>query len=85
VESSPTTGTPIPSAVAILHTLIPGSSSTLLNMQIPRKLAHISPGTDFWIYVDWNPFANLSESYTPLNPVTHFLTLVYVLFLRQRA
>jgi hypothetical protein len=80
VESSPTRGTPIPSAAAILHTLIPGSSSTLFNMQTSQKLAHISQGFDFWIYVDWNPFANLSQSYTPLNPVTHlFKTCIWII------
>jgi hypothetical protein len=28
-------------------------------------IAHISVGTDFWTYVDWDSFAQLSEYYTP--------------------
>jgi hypothetical protein len=38
------------------------------------KIAHISAGTGFWTYVDWDVFAHLSEYYTPLKPVTLFLT-----------
>jgi hypothetical protein len=45
-------GTPIPSAAAVLHTLVLGSSSALLNMLTSQKLDHISAGIDFWTYVN---------------------------------
>jgi hypothetical protein len=35
------------STVAILRTLVPGSSFTLIS-RTSRKLAHISAGNDFW-------------------------------------
>jgi hypothetical protein len=62
----------ISSAAAILHTLGPGSSSTLLNMPTSQKLVHISLSIDFWTYIAWDFFAHLSESYTPFMPVTLF-------------
>jgi hypothetical protein len=62
--------TPIPSAVAVLHTLVLGSSPTLLNMLTSPKHSAISVGTGFWTYVYWKFFAHLSKYYTPLKPVT---------------
>jgi hypothetical protein len=42
------------------------------SIQSNAELAHVSAGTGFWTYVDWDFFAHLSEYYTPLKPVTLF-------------
>jgi hypothetical protein len=34
--------------------------------------SHISASTGFWVYVDWDYFAYLSENYTPSKRVTLF-------------
>jgi hypothetical protein len=36
------------------------------------NITHVSAGTGFWTYVDWDIFAHLSDYYTPLKPVTIF-------------
>jgi hypothetical protein len=51
------------SAATILHTLVLGSSSALL------ENTHISAGTVFWTYADWDFSAHLSEYYTPIKTV----------------
>jgi hypothetical protein len=55
-EFSKTSETPLHSAAAVLRTLVPGSSSTHLNMRTSRKLVHKSAGINFWTYVDWETF-----------------------------
>jgi hypothetical protein len=44
----------LPSAAAVLLTLVPGSSTALLNKRTSWKRAYISAGIGFWPYVDWN-------------------------------
>jgi hypothetical protein len=69
VEQSPEKGnTDSFSSYGSLHT---GSENfTLFNMQTSQKLFHISKGSDFWTYADWEFFDHLSEYYTPLSHKT---------------
>jgi hypothetical protein len=40
-----------------------------------RKMpVYVSAVIGFWTYTNWNYFARLNECYTPLKPVTFFLT-----------
>jgi hypothetical protein len=73
-----TRGKPIPSAATILRTLVPGSSSTLLNRQTSRKFAPTSAGIYFWTYVHWDGFVHLSEYCILLKPVACLFNILYM-------